>query len=139
VDLSSQLVNLEATAERVRGFLDEAKTVKEALDVNAELSRLEGQIETTKGRMQFLSQSAAFSTITVSLEPDFPSQPITVVGWRPEGVAKEAVEALADTLQGLADILIWLTIYFLPMGLILGVLGLVVFYSGRWMKRKVWG
>lgn len=139
VDLSSRLTNLEATAERVRGFLDDAQTVEEALAANVELSRLEGEIEVIKGRMQYLSQSAAFSTITVSLEPDFPSQPIEVAGWRPDGVAKEAIEALINSLQGLADITIWLVIYFLPMLLLFVVVGAIVFYSGRWVKRKVWG
>src|SRR5690606_876429 len=50
VDLSARLENLEATAERVRAFLDEAETVEEALAVNQELSRLESEIEAMKGR-----------------------------------------------------------------------------------------
>ncbi len=49
VDLSSRLANLEATAARVRSFLDETKNVEEALAVNVELSRLEGDIEVIKG------------------------------------------------------------------------------------------
>lgn len=121
VDLASRLGNLEATADRVRGFLDETETVQEALAVNMELSRLEGEIEVIKGRMQYLSQSAAFSTISVHLTPDEMSQPIEVVGWRPEGVAKDAIESLLGALQGLTNFLIWLVIYVLPLLLIVGV------------------
>ncbi len=40
-DLQSRLNNLEATAARVRTFLDEAKTVEESLKINATLSDLE--------------------------------------------------------------------------------------------------
>ena len=36
-------------------------------------------------RMQYLSQSAAFSTLTVHVIPDELSQPIEVAGWRPGG------------------------------------------------------
>jgi hypothetical protein len=133
VDLSSRLENLEATADRVRGFLDETQDVEEALAVNAELSRLEGEIEVIKGRMQFLSQSASFSTITVDLTPDYVAQPIEVGGWRPEGVAKDAVEALVDTLQGLANFLIWVGIYLLPVGLL--VL-LPLYFVGRAVRRR---
>jgi hypothetical protein len=121
VDLSSRLSNLEATASRVRNFLDESRNVEEALAVNQELSRLEGEIEVIKGRMQYLSQSAAFSTLTINLTPDILSQPIEVGGWRPRGIALEAIRALLDTLQGLASFLIWFVIYLLPLVILLGV------------------
>lgn len=134
IDLESQLANLEATAVRVRAFLDEAKTVEEALDVNQELSRLEGEIEVIKGRMQYLSQSAAYSTITVSLTPNSEVQPLQVAGWRPQGVAKDAVEALIDTLQGVADFLIWAVIYLLPVGL---VVILPLWLVGRFIWRRL--
>ena len=121
VDLTARLTNLEATAARVRGFLDEAKDVEDALAVNQELSSLEAQIEQIKGRMKYLSQSAAFSTIEVEITPDILSRPIEIVGWRPQGVAKEAVEDLVEFLQDLADFLIRFVIYALPQLLILGV------------------
>lgn len=137
VDLSSRLENLEATAARVRNFLDEAKTVEEALAVNSELSRLESEIEVIKGRMQYLSQSASFSTITVDLTPDELSQPIEVGGWQPEGTAREAVEALVDALQSVATFLIWVGIYVLPL-VILVILPLWLvgrFIWRRWRRR----
>jgi hypothetical protein len=133
VDLESRLTNLEATADRVRGFLDEAQTVEEALDVNQELSRLEGEIEVVKGRMKYLSQSAAFSTLTVNLIPDEPSQPVEIGGWRPEGVAKDAIEALVSTLQSLANVAIWGGIFCLPLALLVGV---PLFFVGRYFYRR---
>jgi len=138
VDLSSRLGNLEATAARVRNFLDEAKNVEEALAVNQELSRLEEQIEVIKGRMQYLSQSAAFSTISISLTPDVAAQPIEVGGWRPQGIAKDAIEALIETLQGVGNVLIWLALYILPTGLVIGApLWLAArFVRRRWRRRK---
>ncbi|MEZ4514702.1 MAG: DUF4349 domain-containing protein [Chloroflexota bacterium] len=135
VDLSARLENLEATAVRVRSFLDDAATVEEALAVNQELSRLEGEIESFKGRIQYLSQSAAFSTISVNITPDELSQPIEVGGWRPSGIVRDALEALVDALQGLATFAIWLIIYFLPIVLIIGIpLWLVV----RFIRRRGW-
>jgi hypothetical protein len=138
VDLSSRLANLEATAARVRTFLDESKNVEEALAVNQELSRLEGEIEVIKGRMQYLSQSASFSTISVHLTPDEASQPIEVAGWRPSGVAKDAVEALITALQGIANFAIWFVIFILPVLLIIGIpIWLVIrFFVRRRRRRK---
>ena len=75
VDLQSQLVNLEATRDRIRKFLDDAQSVEESLSVNNELSKIEADIEKIKGRMNYLSNRSAFSTITVTFEPDIPPQP----------------------------------------------------------------
>lgn len=132
VDLRARLRNLEATAERVRGFLDDADDVEDALAVNQELSRLESEIEALTGRIQYLEQSAAFSTITAHLTPDELSQPIEVGGWRPTGIVREAVETLIRGLQILATVLIWLAIVFLPLALIVLLpLIAVVFFIRR--------
>ena len=137
VDLSARLQNLEATADRVRSFLDDARDVEDALAVNQELSRLESEIESLKGRLQYLEQSAAFSTIEISLTPDELSQPLEVGGWRVGGVVRDAVEALISALQGLATIAIWLVVVFLPLLLIVIVpIALIVYLVRRWYYRR---
>lgn len=139
VDLSARLANLEATADRVRSFLDEAKTVEEALEVNRELSRLEGEIEAMKGRLQYLEQSAAFSMISIDLTPDILSQPLEVGGWQPQGVARSALETLIATFQTLVEVAIWLVIYVLPLALIVAVpVWLIIrFFRRRRADRRV--
>jgi large-conductance mechanosensitive channel len=137
VDLSARLRNLEATADRVRAFLDETKNVEEALAVNQELSRLEGEIEVLKGRIKYLEQSSAFSTVTIDLTPDILSQPIEVGGWQPQGVAKSALESLIAALQTLVDIAIWLLIFLLPVLLIIALpIWLLVVLVRRWRRRR---
>jgi hypothetical protein len=133
VDLSSQLANLEATAARVRAFLDDATRVEDALAVNAELSRLENDIAIIKGRMQYLEQSSAFSSITVNVTPDELAQPIEVAGWQPGGVAKQAIETLVSALQSLANLLIWLVIVALPILLLI----LLPFALILWLIRRL--
>ncbi len=137
IDLSARLENLEATADRVRAFLDETKNVEEALAVNQELSRLEGEIEVLKGRIKYLEQSSAFSTVSIDLTPDILSQPLEVGGWQPQGVAKSALESLISALQTLVDIAIWLLIFLLPVLLIIAlpILLLIVFIR-RWRRRR---
>jgi hypothetical protein len=138
VDLSARLQNLQATADRVRSFLDDAQTVEDALNVNRELSRLEGEIEAMTGRLQYLSQSAAYSTLTVSMTPDALAQPFEVAGWRPQGVARDAAQALVSALQGLATLLIWLGIVVLPLALIVLLpFGLIGWGLLRWRRRSL--
>jgi hypothetical protein len=142
VDLSARLGNLEATAARVRAFLDEARNVEEALEVNRELSRLESEIEAMKGRLQYLEQSAAFSTLTVHLTPDALAQPIQIGSWRPEGTARNAIQSLVSALQGLADTAIWIILFLLPLAIVtlgpiwLGIRFVVRLWRGRRSKPE---
>jgi hypothetical protein len=137
VDLTARLENLESTTARVRSFLDETKTVEEALAVNQELSRLEGEVAVIKGRMKYLSQSAAFSTISVHLTPDEAARPVEVAGWRPEGVAKDALESLIGFMQFLVEATIWFVIFVLPVLLILGIpIWLVVRFVRKRRRNK---
>jgi hypothetical protein len=125
VDLQSQLVNLEATRARIQEFLKDAKTVEEALRVNQELTNIEAQIEQIKGRMNYLTDRSAFSTITINLEPEFPvltptptSTPkptATPIPWKPADTFKDAKGTLTIVYQGIANFLIWIFVVILPI------------------------
>lgn len=142
VDLQSQVQNLEATRERIKGFLDQAKTVDEAMQVNQQLTEIERQIEELKGRMNYLSDRSAYSTITVNLEPDLP--PIitptpTVVPtatpepWDPSKTFGEAKRTVTSAYQGFVDIAIWLFLVVIP---ILAPPLLIIWGSVKLFRRK---
>jgi PKD repeat protein len=68
VDLSAKLDNLEATEKQLLVIMEKAETVEDILDVQSELSKVRGEIEQTKARMQYLEQTSATSLIEVYLE-----------------------------------------------------------------------
>lgn len=112
VDLESRLRNLEATRDRLLELLARAEKVEDALQVNAALTDIQGQIEQIQGRMKYLQQSAAFSTITVDLQPVPPPPPIVSEdGWQPGRVAREALRDLVAFVQGVANLGIVLLIW----------------------------
>lgn len=122
VDLDSRLRNLEATRDRLAGFLEDATTVEEALEVNASLTQVQGEIEQIRGRMQYLEQSAALSTFRVDLTPIPVATPLVQPGWQPLGVASEAFGELVEFGQGLVNIaivfLVWSPVWLPFLGLI---------------------
>ena len=130
VDLQSRLTNLEATAARTREFLAQAKNVEEALQVNSQLSALESEIEQIKGRMNYLKDRAAFSTIVVNLEPQrpdpTPTPTATPAGWMPDKTFEAATGALGRILRALGDLLIWFGVVVAPFGVPVAILALVV-------------
>jgi PKD repeat protein len=67
VDLSSRLKNLEATETQLFKIMESAEKTEDVLNVQRELTTIRGEIEQTKGRMQYLEQTSATSLIVVQL------------------------------------------------------------------------
>ena len=143
VDLQSQLTNLEATRARIQEFLKDAKTVDEALRINQELANIEAQIEQIKGRMNYLNDRSAYSTITINFEPEFPvltptptptAYPTaTPIPWKPGDTFEEAKSTVTVAYQGIADFLIWVGVVIVPIFL---PLGLILWAIWKMMNRK---
>ncbi|MGB7875670.1 MAG: DUF4349 domain-containing protein [Anaerolineales bacterium] len=137
VDLQSRLSNLEATQARIQSFLEDAKTVDEALRINQELAQIEAQIEEVKGRMNYLTDRSAFSTITVTIAPELPEiEPASVPEprpWTPSETLKDATETLVKAYQGIVEFAIWVFVAVLP---ILAPPVLIVWMILKLLRRK---
>ncbi len=143
VDLQSQLINLEATRARIQEFLKDAKTIDEALRINQELANIEAQIEQIKGRMNYLNDRSAYSTITVNLEPEFPvltptptatpHPTATPIPWKPGDTFQDAKSTVTVAYQGIANFAIWLVVVILPIIL---PPALILWGLWKWMNRK---
>jgi hypothetical protein len=106
VDLNSRLRNLRAVETRLLQFLNDAQRTDDLLAINQQLTDVQGQIEQTQGRISYLEQSAALSTITVSLRMQPVVEVVPQAGWSPGLTARQAAKTLVAFGQGLADIAI---------------------------------
>ena len=120
-DLQSHLRNLLNAEAQLREIMASATKTEDVLNVYYQLTQVTNEIEIVKGQIQYYEQSADFSAISVTLIANEADQPISIGGWEPVGVAKDAIEALIRTLQTLADALIWLALYALPVALALAI------------------
>jgi hypothetical protein len=120
-DLQARIRNLEASQSRLREIMTEAVGTKGVTDVESQLRQVEEQIEVLKGQIRYYDESSRYSSVTVTLEPYIPSQPIEIGGWHPEGVAKEALEDLVRGLQQLVDLLIQFVICGVPILILIGL------------------
>jgi hypothetical protein len=68
LDLQIRIENAESVRKRLVALLDKALGVKEAIEVERELARLSEEIERMKGRLKYLADQAAHSTILVSFQ-----------------------------------------------------------------------
>jgi len=104
-----------------RGARDGGEVDRLALERTA-LVQTREQIEVIKGQMKYYEQSAAMSAVSVELIPNEAVQPLSIGGWQPVGVAKDAIQSLIDTLKVIANIFIWVLIFVVPVLLVLFIL-----------------
>ena len=132
-DTKSRLTNLEAAEIQLQNIMDSATKTEDVLAVYNQLVQIREQIEVLKGQVKYYEESAALSAINISLKAQAAVQPVVIGGWRPVGVARDAVQALINTLQFLGSAIIWVIIYILPVGAIL----VLVFLLLRFAVRKI--
>jgi hypothetical protein len=126
-DLNSRLTNLQAAEKQLQEIMASAIKTEDVLSVYSQLVSVGEQIELIKGQMKYYEQSAALSSVSVQLIANAAVQPITIAGWQPKGVAKEALQSLIHALQSLADFGIRLVILYVPILLVIFVpIGLVI-------------
>ncbi len=152
VDLQSQLASLEATQARIKAFLAQAKNVEEALQVNARLQEVEGQMNTIKGRLQYIAEKSAYSTIAIDLveqagtptitptpsvtpTPTATPSPTPMAAYDPAKPAREAYSVLRVLLRRLSSLVIWLGVVVLPLAALAGAAWWLASRGLRWARR----
>jgi len=137
VDLQSRLKAKLVAEEQLTEIMQEARRTEDVLAVYAQLQQIQSEIEVLRGQIRYTEQSAALSAISVNIIAEEIVKPIEVGGWKPEGVARDAIQNLIYFWQGFVDFMIRFSLYTLPV-LITIVLPLaLVFLLLRWIFRKL--
>ena len=133
IDLKSRLCNLEEADAKLSEFYENAANTEDALSIYSQKMQVTEQIEIIKGQIKYYDESVSTSSITLQIQSKETIAPITVAGWQPSGVARDALQALLDFGKGLVNFLIWLVILVVPIVLLFG---LPIFFLVRWLKRR---
>jgi len=78
LDLKIRLENAQKSRLRLLAILEKNQKIEETLKIERELQRVTETIEQIKGRLRYLSERAAFSTITVRLNSPVPQRQLLV-------------------------------------------------------------
>jgi hypothetical protein len=128
VDLQSKLTSLQNTQQQLVKIQDSATKTEDVLNVFNQISAINQQIEQVKGQINYYENSAAMSAVNVQLLALASINPISIAGWQPVGVVRDAFQALINVGKGLLEALIWLVIFVAPIVL-------VFYFPGRWLWR----
>lgn len=136
VDLQSRLKAKKATEEKLLEILAQAQTTEETLAVYSELQVVQSDIEVLTGQINYYKQSAAMSSISVSVIASEKSKPIEIGGWKLGETASRAVQNLIDYLQGFVRFLITLVILIIPVLLTIVLPFYLAFLAVRAFLRR---
>jgi len=137
VDLKSRLKTHEQAAEQLSQILEGKTESAEVIEVFNQLVYHREQIEILKGQINYYEEAAALSAVSVHVSAEETLQPLEIAGWRPVGVARDALQTLINFFQGFVNFLIWLVIMIIPAGLLLLGLLWVVWRIFRFAWRKL--
>jgi len=122
VDMKARLGNLQAEQSRLRQLFARAKSVKDMLAVEQELTRVQGDIESMQAQITYLERQAARATVTLELTEPKPIVRPAGTDWGVSTALTDSIRAFVATMNSLIVLLgpvIALLIFVaLPAGLI---------------------
>jgi hypothetical protein len=134
--LQSRLTAKQTAEKKLLEFLDQAENTEDTLAVYTQLQQIQSDIEVLKGQIKYIDQSAALSSVSVTLIAEAGTQPIEIGGWKLQGTANESVQELIRFTQGFVQFLIRFFLNYL-WRILLVVLPLYgVFVGGRGLFRR---
>jgi hypothetical protein len=131
VDLEARLANLRSTEVALQGIMAGATTITDVLKVQAELTQVQGEIESMTAQRDLLTNQAALATLNIAFNPP----PVAEVeqastGWDLGREIDSALASLVRLGQAVASLLIWLIIVVLPV--------LVPVLIGIWVVNRLY-
>ncbi|MEA2613165.1 MAG: hypothetical protein QOI52_1124 [Chloroflexota bacterium] len=131
VDLEARIKNLRASEAALQQIATGTTKISDVLEVQQQLTNVRGQIEQLSAALVDLQDRAGFATLTATFSVPIVAVDVATKGWEPGVVVDEATASLVNVLQALSTAGIWFAIVWLPILLVLGVIGALVIWGGR--------
>lgn len=136
VDLESRLKAKQLVEERLLGFMDKAQKADDLVKFSQQLSGVQEEIEQIKGRIRYLDQNVAYSTIELRMyQPSAAAADVikpATLGGKMSSAVKGSVDTLIIVVQGL---LIFLS-GALPVLLFLLLIAIPATAIWRYLRRR---
>lgn len=139
VDLSSRLKAKQLVETRLLGFMEKASKTDDLLAFSNELSKVQETIEQIKGRMRYLDQNVAYSTIEIRMyqqtdkKPLLPDPSKLSLNERIQKAWNSSLNVLVAVLQG---ILVFLAAAF-PIIVIALLIGIPIWVYRRKRNKQL--
>ena len=129
IDTEARLKIMKSTEDRFNSLLLKSETVEEIIQVEKELMRIRGDIESLEGRLNYLSKTTDTSEINLNLNEQVP---ITGESWKINDSFTSALQNLSSFAKWLADFIINI-IVFIPAII---VIALIIIFLKKIIKNR---
>lgn len=137
VDLEARLKSKLAVEKRLLTFMEQAEKTEDLLKISENLANVQEEMEELLGRMKYLENKTDLATVTIHLE----ESNVTL-----SSMDKDELNTWDKTKQQFLKSINWLLTAFsgiivfliggLPVFILLGIIGLIIFFIIRRVKRK---
>lgn len=138
VDLGSRLKSKRVVEERLTSFMNNAQKTEDLLKISSDLAAAQEEIETIEGKMKFLENQTALSTINITLfenkvvVPEIEKDNLNT--W--EKTKKQFIKSTNVLLAALSGLVVFL-LGNLPVFIVLLIIGTLIFlFIRKVLKRK---
>lgn len=130
IDITARLNSNKTLRDRLQALLkDRPGKLGDLLDIERELARVQGEIDSTESVLAAMKLRVAMSTLTLSYKGEYSAVSESI--WRPLGDAFKAflpniVGSMAFIVEALSSLLIWIVL----------LAGVVLFVWKPWRRRR---
>ncbi len=136
VDLEARLRNLRASEQVLVQIAEGTGKVSDLLEVQARISDVRGEIERIDAQRARLEDQAAYGTLVTTFGLEVVQVQQTAKGWNPGDDVDRATATLIGAGQSILSAAIWFGIVWLPVIVLLLVVGAVGVVVGRRLLRR---
>ena len=127
IDLGARIDNLRSTETALQAIMAKATKIQDILEVQNQLTDIQGQIEELSAQQAHLKDQAAMSTLAVTYQlPAVPVAKEAAKGWDAGAEFDRAAAQLIGFGQTLATAGIWFVIVVLPVLLLVVIAGVLL-------------
>lgn len=124
IDTQAQLTDLKAEQQRLLTLMGQATNLNGVLNINQQLTGVEGQLDQIEAHLNDLRSSTMFYTVSINLQPTqipvAPTQPQPPT-WSPLAIWQGAISASVSVAETLLTAIIWLiafSVYIIPVAVL---------------------
>ncbi|MFS0643613.1 DUF4349 domain-containing protein [Siminovitchia sp. 179-K 8D1 HS] len=137
VDLESRLKSKRAVERRLLDFMKDAQKTEDLLKISRDLAKVQEDIEVIVGKMKYLENQTAYSTVDISMQENR----VVVPGVDGDQLntwekTKKQLAVSVNFLLAAASSLVVFFVGNLPVIILVAVIGLGVYYFVKRRKRK---
>lgn len=138
-DYSARLESYQASRDQMLELLKKAQNIDETLIIQAEITRLQADIDSLQGQIRMWDKLIAMATITLYIDQeDNPFKTTTEVSWKFssfEEIWSTMRNGFVEVVNTIYSLIIWLIIGIVSLSPIIVIVGIVLYVVFK-IKRK---